>query len=73
MYKCDCGGSRCTRLVSRSTWFRHRLARALQNEPVHEDIEISEPLPVEEAPSQEEVEQQHSDSEQYEVKFIKVI
>jgi hypothetical protein len=49
MYHCDCGHWRCNRpKVSRSTWFRHKLQTILRNQLEADDIDLTEPMPVEE-------------------------
>jgi hypothetical protein len=57
MFKCECGHHRCRKLVSRSTWFRHKLAGVLQGQVDQEHSRIEDPLPVEAAPPQEEDEE----------------
>ena len=54
MFICGCGHHRCKRLVSRSTWYRHKLAAILRNPIAVDDTAVTEPLPVEEATHQEE-------------------
>ena len=65
MYKCGCG------TVNRSTWYRHKVTSILQNQSeVPDDIQFTEPLPVEDAPEQEESDSQDVDQEQTEIKIL---
>jgi hypothetical protein len=49
MYHCDCGHWRCKKaLGSRSTWFRHKMAKIMQAQMNLENLPSNEPLPVEE-------------------------
>ena len=50
MYTCDCGHWRCAQPVSRSTWFRHKMAKIMQAQMDVEDLPSADPLPVEDAP-----------------------
>ena len=52
VYNCDCGHRRCPGQVSRSTWFRHRLAAVLGKQSDVVESPVIEPLPVEEAAHQ---------------------
>jgi hypothetical protein len=65
MYRCGCGLLRCTKtLVSRSTWFRHRMAQILRVHNTAGIYDNNEPLPVEDAPPpDEDVEQKAPDSD----------
>jgi len=54
MYHCKCGHHRCKKYVSRSTWYRHKLASILQQHVDLDDEAYAEPLPVEEAAQAEE-------------------
>jgi hypothetical protein len=49
MYKCDCGHWRCATVVSRRTWFRHKMQTILRNQLEEESAELTEPMPVEDA------------------------
>ena len=70
-YKCGCGNWRCNKPVRRSTWYRHKVVSILQNQSeVPDDIQFTEPLPVEDAPDQEESDSQDADLEQPEVKIL---
>jgi hypothetical protein len=65
MYRCGCGLLRCTKtLVSRSTWFRHRMAQILRVHNTAGTYDNNEPLPVEDAPPpDEDVAQEAPDSD----------
>lgn len=54
MQHCDCGHWRCKRLVSRRCWFRHKVARIVQDQLEDDGYAMDDPLPVEEAPEAEE-------------------
>jgi hypothetical protein len=54
MYNCECGHYRCSKPVSRRTWYRHKLAMILGNQQDLEDNQIPAPLPVESAPLPDE-------------------
>jgi hypothetical protein len=72
MYTCNCGYPRCNKPVSRSTWYRHKLAMVLRNQLDLDSNQIAEPLPVEDAPVQGHEEHQQPDLEQQEVKNPKI-
>jgi hypothetical protein len=72
MYICNCGHRRCSTPVSRSTWYRHKLAMVLRNRVDLFDIQIAEPLPVEDAPVHGEEEQHQPDLEQQDVNNPKI-
>jgi hypothetical protein len=54
MMTCDCGHWRCAQLVSRRSWFRHKVARIVQDQLEDDGYALDDPLPVEEAPEAEE-------------------
>ena len=59
MHRCECGHWRCAKLVSRSTWYRHKLSRILTDQLGAATAENNEPLPVEDAlPPAVDVEQE---------------
>jgi hypothetical protein len=60
MFRCACGLGRCaTTLVSRRTWFRHRMDQILQVHNNAATYDNNAPLPVEDAPPpDEDVEQE---------------
>jgi hypothetical protein len=45
MHRCECNHWRCKKLVSRATWFRHRISTIVTDSLGAE----SDPLPVEDA------------------------
>ena len=50
MHRCECGHWRCSKLESRRTWYRHKMAKILADQLGAESVENNEPLPVEDAP-----------------------
>ena len=74
LYHCDCGNWRCKKPggVSKSTWYRHKLASIVQDQSELDDIEFTEPLPVEDASDQGESDPQHADLEQPEVNILTI-
>ncbi len=70
MYNCDCGHWRCSTPVSRSTWYRHKMARILQNHLDPNELPVTEPLPVEEAAEHKEDVHQQVDVEENKVRIL---
>ena len=54
LFNCGCGNWRCATPVSRSTWFRHKMAMTLAARADQSNNQVDEPLPVESAPLAEE-------------------
>ena len=46
MHRCECNYWNCAKLVSRRTWFRHKMAMILEAQSA-ESVPNSAPLPVE--------------------------
>ena len=67
MYRCECANYRCKKQVSRSTWYRHKISTILADQLGAQSVDISEPLPVENAPPAEaDVQQEAADVQQEE-------
>ena len=69
MFNCDCGHYKCAKPVSRSTWFRHKLASVLKSASILDDVQDTDPLPVEEVSERDEGEECNSPQQEPEVRF----
>ena len=72
MYICKCGHWRCAGTVSRSTWYRHKLAMILQARVDVDNNVIDEPLPVEDAPLEAEEDLLPADMDEKEVHMTRI-